>query len=77
MMLTNKKHPPHRPHPQVQQGITLIELMIALVIGLLATGAMLKVYVDSKMGASQRNSSAAMHGWRGSGAVITKQAWAT
>ena len=47
MMLTNKKHPPHRPHPQVQQGITLIELMIALVIGLLATGAMLKVYVDS------------------------------
>ena len=47
MMLTNKKHPPHHPHPRTQQGITLIELMIALVIGLLATGAMLKVYVDS------------------------------
>ena len=30
-----------------QTGFTLIELMIALVIGLLATGAMLKVYVDS------------------------------
>ena len=47
MMLTNRKQPSHRPHPRVQQGITLIELMIALVIGLLATGAMLKVYVDS------------------------------
>ena len=47
MTLTNKKHPPHHPHPRTQQGITLIELMIALVIGLLATGAMLKVYVDS------------------------------
>ena len=46
MMLTNRKQPPHRPHRRVQQGITLIELMIALVIGLLATGAMLKVYVD-------------------------------
>ena len=46
MMLTNRKQPSHRPHPRVQQGITLIELMIALVIGLLATGAMLKVYVD-------------------------------
>ena len=47
MTLTNKKHPPHHPHPRTQQGITLIELMISLVIGLLATGAMLKVYVDS------------------------------
>ena len=47
MRLINKKHPPHHPHPRTQQGITLIELMIALVIGLLATGAMLKVYVDS------------------------------
>ena len=47
MRLLNKKPPPHCAHPRVQQGITLIELMIALVIGLLATGAMLKIYVDS------------------------------
>ena len=47
MRLINQKPPPHHPHPRTQQGITLIELMIALVIGLLATGAMLKVYVDS------------------------------
>ena len=47
MTLINQKPPPHHPHPRPQQGITLIELMIALVIGLLATGAMLKVYVDS------------------------------
>ena len=30
-----------------QQGVTLVELMIALVIGLLVTVAMLKVYVDA------------------------------
>ena len=47
MRFINQKRPPHHPHPRTQQGITLIELMIALVIGLLATGAMLKVYVDS------------------------------
>ena len=46
MRLTNKKQLLHRPRARAQQGITLIELMIALVIGLLATGAMLKVYVD-------------------------------
>ena len=47
MRLLNKQVRPHHTHPQSQLGITLIELMIALVIGLLATGAMLKVYVDS------------------------------
>ena len=47
MRLLNKQVPQHHPHPRSQQGITLIELMIALVLGLLATGAMLKVYVDS------------------------------
>ena len=47
MRLLNKKPSPHCPYPRSQLGITLIELMIALVIGLLATGAMLKVYVDS------------------------------
>ena len=47
MKLLNKQVRPHHTHPQSQLGITLIELMIALVIGLLATGAMLKVYVDS------------------------------
>ena len=46
MKLLNKQVCPHHTPPRVQQGITLIELMIALVIGLLATGAMLKVYVD-------------------------------
>ena len=35
-------HAPHRQH-----GVTLVELMIALVIGLLVTVAMLKVYVDA------------------------------
>jgi len=47
MRLLNKKPPLRQPYPRSQLGITLIELMIALVIGLLATGAMLKVYVDS------------------------------
>ncbi len=47
MRVLNKQVPPRHPHPRSQHGITLIELMIALVIGLLATGAMLKVYVDS------------------------------
>jgi type IV pilus assembly protein PilW len=47
MKLLNKQVPPHHTHRRSQQGVTLIELMIALVIGLLATGAMLKVYVDS------------------------------
>ena len=47
MKLLNKQVRPHHTHPHSQLGITLIELMIALVIGLLATGAMLKVYVDS------------------------------
>ena len=35
-------HAPHR-----QYGVTLVELMIALAIGLLVTVAMLKVYVDA------------------------------
>ena len=35
-------HAPHRQH-----GVTLVELMIALAIGLLVTVAMLKVYVDA------------------------------
>ena len=35
-------HAPHR-----QRGVTLVELMIALAIGLLVTVAMLKVYVDA------------------------------
>lgn len=35
-------HTPHRQH-----GVTLVELMIALAIGLLVTVAMLKVYVDA------------------------------
>jgi type IV pilus assembly protein PilW len=30
-----------------QQGVTLIELMVALAIGLIATAAMLKVYIDA------------------------------
>ena len=47
MRLMTQKPSPHCPYPRSQLGITLIELMIALVIGLLATGAMLKVYVDS------------------------------
>jgi len=33
--------------PCRQRGVTLIELMVALVIGLLVTAAMLKVYVDA------------------------------
>ena len=33
--------------PCRQRGLTLIELMVALVIGLLVTAAMLKVYVDA------------------------------
>jgi len=47
MRLMTQKPSPHCPYPRSQLGITLIEMMIALVIGLLATGAMLKVYVDS------------------------------
>ena len=42
-----QKSSPRYWYPRSQLGVTLIELMIALVIGLLATGAMLKVYVDS------------------------------
>ena len=38
----NRSRVPHRQH-----GVTLVELMIALVIGLLVTVAMLKVYVDA------------------------------
>ena len=36
-------------HPALrrQQGVTLVELMVALAIGLLVTVAMLKVYVDA------------------------------
>ncbi len=30
-----------------QHGVTLIELMVALAIGLIATAAMLKVYMDA------------------------------
>ncbi|MGB1447888.1 MAG: PilW family protein, partial [Arenicellales bacterium] len=33
--------------PRRQRGVTLVELMIALAIGLLVTVAMLKVYVDA------------------------------
>ena len=38
-------------HPALhhQRGVTLVELMIALVIGLLVTVAMLKVYVDASL----------------------------
>ena len=47
MRFVAQKSSPRYWYPRSQLGVTLIELMIALVIGLLATGAMLKVYVDS------------------------------
>ena len=47
MRFMTQKSSPRYWYPRSQLGVTLIELMIALVIGLLATGAMLKVYVDS------------------------------
>ena len=39
--------PAHHPALCRQQGVTLVELMVALAIGLLVTVAMLKVYVDA------------------------------
>ena len=43
--LTSASTPAHSPVRQ--QGLTLIELMVAMAIGLLVMGTMVKVYVDS------------------------------
>jgi len=37
---------PTRDNSRRQHGVTLIELMVALVVGLLVLGALIKVYVD-------------------------------
>lgn len=44
------KHRPANSAPLNQRGVSLIELMIALLVGLLVVGGLLQVYLSSKQG---------------------------
>ncbi|MHB8744289.1 MAG: PilW family protein [Sulfuricaulis sp.] len=48
MKNTRNKHSPSRPAPRLQTGFTMIELMVALTLGLILLAAVGQIYVTSR-----------------------------